>query len=900
MTSGRIIFIFCCIALIISGKIYGAHIIGGDAVYRCVSMNAGAQTTSFAVSFTLYRDALGFGAVFDTNAEFGVYRRHVDSTHWMYVQAVTSNPTNIGFISLNDPCVEVPPNIRVEKGEYNFNVTLPWDGYVYQITYQRCCRNNTINNIVAPHSTGAVYTIELTGDAIRNCNNSPVFKQFPPIILCNNRPLAFDHSVTDAEGDSIVYSFCTPLTSGGQLGGNECTSIVPAPFKCPPPYNLVEFLPSFSADSPLAANPGMFVHPDNGLLTGTPNLTGQYVVGICIQEYRNGILLTTTRRDFQFNVLDCQNITFDKQMDLCQGDTLHIQDTVITQGGTFTIQHISSFGCDSIIVYHIDEKPSYYFEESASICPGQHYVWQGNEYSESGNYMIENQTSQGCDSIFSLKLSVLAKSESFLEYTLCDGEKVEVNGEIFEDAGQFTQKLINAAGCDSTLHIEIREGISYRDTIPVYLCISGSAVINGVTYQTAGTFIQDFQSQSGCDSLLIVRVYPCDQNVLFDFETCDALTPENSMNYSEFLPTYVTPLACGSVISSNIFREIPNENKHSCTEGQESPLSMCVSASTECDAAFATQKPVTLMFVVHPVDGSNIQWNHLVYYHRSPDQFSWVNGAQGLNNGPTKFKFTIYKNGQSVLSGQPSFTGDQWGRHQLNFNELPQLQKLKSGDTIRLEWLPFCAKGNEGTVSVWDIDNIELFFSCEDIGNRIVGGRVELSGKPDKIATIQRKEGAKIAERSTSEHIFRFENNSPFSQYIFTGDLNGSVSEGVSSLDLVRIQKHILGTQSLNNPFQYIAADINRDKKINVLDLVYLRLIILGVKETFPDNKNWVLIPEGNIDDTIHPFYWSDEYYLSEGYENVENLLFIPVKLGDVDGFPDRGLMIHETSIQKE
>ena len=41
---------------------------------------------------------------------------------------------------------------------------------------------------------------------------------------------------------------------------------------------------------------------ETGFLTGVPNTIGQFVVGICVEEYRDGNLISTTRRDFQYNV----------------------------------------------------------------------------------------------------------------------------------------------------------------------------------------------------------------------------------------------------------------------------------------------------------------------------------------------------------------------------------------------------------------------------------------------------------------------------------------------------------------------------------------------------------------------------------------------------------------------
>lgn len=47
-----------------------------------------------------------------------------------------------------------------------------------------------------------------------------------------------------------------------------------------------------------------------GEITATPNLVGQFLVGVCVEEYRDGVLLSTVRRDFQFNVRVCSQPPF--------------------------------------------------------------------------------------------------------------------------------------------------------------------------------------------------------------------------------------------------------------------------------------------------------------------------------------------------------------------------------------------------------------------------------------------------------------------------------------------------------------------------------------------------------------------------------------------------------------
>ena len=112
-------------------------------------------------------------------------------------------------ISTEGLCLETAPDVCVEQGFYTLTATLPPISGGYQILYQRCCRNSTIVNIVDPSGTGSTYTVDIPESSM-DCNSSPFFVNYPPIVICANSPLVFDHSAIDYDGDSLVYAICEP------------------------------------------------------------------------------------------------------------------------------------------------------------------------------------------------------------------------------------------------------------------------------------------------------------------------------------------------------------------------------------------------------------------------------------------------------------------------------------------------------------------------------------------------------------------------------------------------------------------------------------------------------------------------------------------------------------------
>ena len=98
--------------------------------------------------------------------------------------------------------------------------------------------------------------------------------------------------------------------AGAQGGGGldrTCDGIRPDPANCPPPFTDVSFIgPNYTTFQPLGGNPKVVINANTGLITGTPTIQGQFVVAVCVKEYRNGQLLSVLQRDFQFNVSTCQ------------------------------------------------------------------------------------------------------------------------------------------------------------------------------------------------------------------------------------------------------------------------------------------------------------------------------------------------------------------------------------------------------------------------------------------------------------------------------------------------------------------------------------------------------------------------------------------------------------------
>lgn len=266
------------------------HLVGGEINYTCNGNN------DYTITMRIYRDCFATGAAFDPNPVMTIFEGNTQimTLSWNGFEVSTMPIVGTG------PCFIDPPNVCVQVGVYERTVNLPPSPQGYTIVHQRCCRGFDILNLTNPDSQGNTYFVEIPPNDT-DCNNSPEFSNLPPVAVCVNEELNFDHSATDLDGDELEYSLCTPYHGGSEV--NPAPN--PAP---PPPYTPVSWAPGFGPTNPIPSDPAFDIDPETGLITGSPDQIGQFVVGICVSEFRDGVLLSTTRRDFQINVVPCNPV----------------------------------------------------------------------------------------------------------------------------------------------------------------------------------------------------------------------------------------------------------------------------------------------------------------------------------------------------------------------------------------------------------------------------------------------------------------------------------------------------------------------------------------------------------------------------------------------------------------
>ncbi len=250
------------------------------------------------------------------------------------------------------------------------------------------------------------------------------------------------------------------------------------------------------------------------------------------------------------------------------------------------------------------------------------------------------------------------------------------------------------------------------------------------------------------------------------------------------------------------------------------------------------------------------------------------------------FDFDSYDNCTDVSDLQFSFSQD--------VNETSWTIDCEDIENGAIEWLPltmyvtdgdgnqdFCQveiviQDNDDTCIDQDPDGIIKGNLRTTSGDRVNGVEVEYKDLQSVyVGTTMTNEAGKYTSNATFDNV----------PYFVTPRKMDELTNGVTSLDLVLIQRHVLGFAEFEDPYQIIASDMNATNSVSSADIVMLRKVVLGIISELPNNNMpWRFVSEDWIFmDTLSPWGYDQNIYLEPLVDTIQQVNFTAVKLGDVN-----------------
>ncbi len=238
---------------------------------------------------------------------------------------------------------------------------------------------------------------------------------------------------------------------------------------------------------------------------------------------------------------------------ICEGDTFFFFNQPLTLSNQYEEIIPSSNGCDSIITLNLTVNDTFIINQSAAICQGETYDFLGQQLTNGGDYQTTLITQDGCDSTFNLNLLVFDTFEVTIDTAICAGETVQFfNNTLFEE-GTYTEILSTQNGCDSTIILQLTVNDTFQFVQYDTICEGETFQFFDLSLTNTGTYMESFATDlAGCDSTYVLYLTVNDTFNFYESATiCQGETYSffgqelsNSGNYEQ---SYLTAEGCDSI-----------------------------------------------------------------------------------------------------------------------------------------------------------------------------------------------------------------------------------------------------------------------------------------------------------------------------------------------------------------
>jgi gliding motility-associated-like protein len=195
---------------------------------------------------------------------------------------------------------------------------------------------------------------------------------------------------------------------------------------------------------------------------------------------------------------------------ICAGDSVALPNgTFANQPGALHFPYMSSKGCDSAYTVQIIVNPSYQVSQNVSICQGQTYTLpNGNVVTQSGNYSSLLTSSQQCDSLVLVQLTVSSVFNATQSLSLCQGQAFTLpDGQTASVPGSYPVMLQSSSGCDSLVNFQITQADTFSIPQQASICQGDSLVMPDGTFRNIqGSYSFALTTVEGCDSNVVLHL----------------------------------------------------------------------------------------------------------------------------------------------------------------------------------------------------------------------------------------------------------------------------------------------------------------------------------------------------------------------------------------------------------
>ncbi|MFI5172648.1 MAG: choice-of-anchor L domain-containing protein, partial [Chitinophagales bacterium] len=363
----------------------------------------------------------------------------------------------------------------------------------------------------------------------------------PGVFTASPTGLIFDNMTGVIDLDASTpgsYDYTNTVINPGCYGDTDVYTItvvidVPpiATFNYPgTPFCSDEFDPSpflafgATAGTFSAAPAGLVVDPVTGIIDISASAPGSYIVS-------NLVLSGTACPDVTATTMVTINPVFAVSVvdETCSGTAYTLPDgTNVFATGTYVTILNTVDGCDSTITTDLTVNPAYAYTLNPSICLGTTYTLpDGTIVNTTGTYFNPFLTTAGCDSTYTINLSVDPAPVINPTIHLCDGETyVLPDGAVVGVTGLYPVTLITAAGCDSTINTTVLVHPVYDIFVDAEICDDAVYVLpDGTTANVTGAYVTNFLTTKGCDSIITTNLiaHPT-YNTILNPEICIGAT----------------------------------------------------------------------------------------------------------------------------------------------------------------------------------------------------------------------------------------------------------------------------------------------------------------------------------------------------------------------------------------